>query len=499
MAAIGSAILCFATGYLFVALAIGEYHSQSDLLLRICLSLGLGQGLFSIVYFFARLSGFRALWWIDFAILALLLAAYLFSRARRRSVVLSHQVRQSSPRGLVTIAFAVALFAALYSATLRILAHPYGSGWDSFAIWNLHARFLYRGDAHWRDGFTALISWSHPDYPLLLPAAIAHFWTLLGHETPFVPALLGLVLTFATAGLLFSALDILVGRTSALLGGMALLATPFFIELGTWQYADVPLSFFFLATLVLLQIDGAQFRPGAVGGRLSRGFLALAGITGGLAAWTKNEGVLFLCALLLSRLFVRPDSQPLPSTKGSSRSPGLTPFLLTLLPTFCILLFFKRFIAPAGDLFSTPVSMLHKLQDPSRYWAVLKWFGKELFRFGHWMLIPIPLLMVGVFIMLKGKIPPKASPGVRASALAVALTLGGYFFIYLITPYDIYWHLRFSLNRLLIQLWPSAIFLYFRRIGSEPLDFPSITRDRVHSRTPQASEAVSNWKNNVFL
>ena len=232
----------------------------------------------------------------------------------------------------MTIAFAVALVAALYSATLRILAHPYGSGWDSFAIWNLHARFLYRGNAHWRDGFTALISWSHPDYPLLLPAAIAHFWTLLGHETPMVPALLGLVFTFATAGLLFSALDILIGRASALLGGMALLATPFFIELGTWQYADVPLSFFFLATLVLLHMHRAQFAAGAVDGRLSRGFLALAGITTGLAAWTKNEGVLFLCALLLSRLSRRPDRQQLPSTER--RSPGLTPFLLTLLPAF---------------------------------------------------------------------------------------------------------------------------------------------------------------------
>ena len=54
--------------------------------------------------------------------------------------------------------------------------------------------------------------------------------------------------------------------------------------------------------------------------------------------------------------------------------------------------------------------------------------------------------MVGVFIMLKGKIPREASPAIRASALALALTLGGYFLIYLITPYDIYWHLRFSLK-----------------------------------------------------
>ena len=72
--------------------------------------------------------------------------------------------------------------------------------------------------------------------------------------------------------------------------------------------------------------------------------------------------------------------------------------------------------------------MLHKLEDPSRYWAVLKWFGKELFRFGHWLWIPIPLLMVGVFIMLKGKIPREASPAIRASAPSLGVDSWGLFF-----------------------------------------------------------------------
>ena len=32
--------------------------------------------------------------------------------------------------------------------------------------------------------------------------------------------------------------------------------------------------------------------------------------------------------------------------------------------------------------------MLHKLSDPSRYWAVLKWYGRDLVRFGQWWLDP---------------------------------------------------------------------------------------------------------------
>jgi hypothetical protein len=45
--------------------------------------------------------------------------------------------------------------------------------------------------------------------------------------------------------------------------------------------------------------------------------------------------------------------------------------------------------------------------------------------------------------------------------LALTLTLVGYFAVFLITPYDIHWHLRFSLVRLFLQLWPSTVFLSF--------------------------------------
>jgi hypothetical protein len=69
--------------------------------------------------------------------------------------------------------------------------------------------------------------------------------------------------------------------------------------------------------------------------------------------------------------------------------------------------------------------------------------------------------MIG-FYFLAGK-QEHAEPrrGIRTSVLALVLTLTGYFAVYLITPYDIYWHLRFSLTRLFLQLWPSAIFLFF--------------------------------------
>jgi len=40
--------------------------------------------------------------------------------------------------------------------------------------------------------------------------------------------------------------------------------------------------------------------------------------------------------------------------------------------------------------------------------------------------------------------------------------------VYVITPNDLYWHLRFSLNRLFLQLWPAAIFLFFLSLSRQP-------------------------------
>lgn len=474
-----AAILCFLAGFLLVALGL---PFRSALTLRISLSAGFGLAVFSIVYFLARLSGFLHLFAIDGALCLILLIVLLAFRQRRENNDLNPQ--RSAPHRFVAVAFGLSLLAALYSALVHALARPYGSGWDSFAIWNLHARFLFRAGPDWRAGFSPLTPWSHPDYPLLLPAAIAHFWTVLGRETPAVPTIIGLVFTFSTVALLFSGLDLLLNRTTALLGAMCLLSTPFFIDLGTWQYADVPLSFFILATLVLVHLHD-QWLGSAID---RRSMLALAGLAAGFAAWTKNEGVLFLLAILLARIW-RVSRQSSPPSGPLLR---IAPLLLSIAPIFALIVFFKRAIAPPGDLFSDPATMLHKLADSSRYWAVLKWYAKEFVRFGEWWLIPIPILMLVLYYPMRRTLgsqqPETPVPDPRttsteqtetlhASAAALLLTLAGYFFIYLITPRDIYWHLRFSLSRLFLQLWPSAIFLFFLSVTSKPHPRPNPRSD----------------------
>jgi hypothetical protein len=470
MAPVFPAVLSWTAGYLLVAIAWRDRSRRfAELLLRLSLAAGFGLGIFSLVYFAALVFGLNHLLAEDLILLALLFALFFWRRktaapARDPAPFPGNQLPSWVQR-LIAVSFTIALVAALYSAILGALAHPHGDGWDAFAIWNLHARFLFRGSSHWHDGFTSLNPWSHPDYPLLLPAAVAHFWTYLGHDDPAVPAALGLVFTFSTVAVLFSALWILRGRTVAMLGGLALLSTPFFVEQGVAQYADVPLAFFFLAAVVLLGLFDSSSQ--AVSSH-PYGLLVLAGFALGFAAWTKNEGMLFLLATVAARLLILIRSQAAGGNALRVQNPGKTDqnrpafavLLFALVPAILWIVWFKHSFAPAGELFADPHAALHKLLRPSRYWIILNWYGKEFLRFGGWLLVPGTLLWIGLYLAVRSRSQRDQNPAILSSLIALGLTLAGYFAIYVITPYDLYWHLRFSLNRLFLQLWPCAIFLF---------------------------------------
>ena len=492
MAVVLPALLCLASGFLLVRLGWSRTGPLSaDRLLRASLSVGYGLGLFSVVFFLARVFNITNLLLVDLVVLALLTAAVFLAWARTRSanaIAISASIGEQGPvwfqRALLA-ALGVALGAGLCSAILRLRAYPHGDGWDAFAIWNLHARFLFRGGSHWRGGFSALLPGSHPDYPLLLPAAIAHFWTYLGRDDPLVPSIIGFLFTFATVGVLFAALSTLRGRARAMLGATALLATPFFIEQGTAQYADVPLAFFFLASVVLLCLcDG---NSGDAAQRPAPGLLAVAGVAAAFAAWTKNEGLLFLSAIVVSRLLILIQPRGEVLTKRPHPSPreiliAVAPLIAGIVPVLLVIGYFKHSIAPPSELFADPKATVRKLLDLTRYWAIIKWYGKGFLRFGNWRLIPATLLLVA-FCFVSGKEDRRAGQvGVRTSILALALTLAGYFAVFLITPYDLYWHLRFSLTRLLLQLWPATLFLFFLAVQGPSKSTSGISGSEVHSR-----------------
>jgi 4-amino-4-deoxy-L-arabinose transferase-like glycosyltransferase len=433
-----------------------ERASRGDLPLILALGAGLGLGL-SSVGFFIGLVGFGSS--VEYLVvegLGLAILLGLMLRRIRSGALTVPRDSGGRPSGapfvswLLAPGFAVSLIAALVTFGYRSATYPHG-GWDAVTIWNLRARFLFRGADHWKDAFSGLLgTWTHADYPLLVPGATARAWSFIGSEPQVVPILVGLLFTLATAFLLLGALASLRSRGQALLAGIVLLCCNSLVYEGANQYADVPLAFFMLATFVALALADTVKEGGT-------GFVALAGLTSGLAAWTKNEGLLFVLALFIAHVLV---IAHLRGWKQALRRQGV--MLLGLAPMLLLIVGFKWGVAPGNDLLASlqPADIIDRLTTPWRLGYVLKSFGERFLALGGW-LVAAPLVLV-LYLLVVGR----GERGVKRESMgtmlvALGLVLAAYLFVYVVTPYDLDWHVNTSMYRLAFHGWPSLLFAYF--------------------------------------
>ena len=449
--------LPFIFSFLFVSTQIGysEKDQIATLVFKVTLAMGLVLGLTSCSFFlwlfFVGSPG------MDFQLIELVLfgslSIFLLLRSKVKKPMANpfeifRKVRLSSLSTLIFLCVLVALVTRLTRFVFTSLNSPFGEI-DALITWNLRARFLFFGLDNWKEYFTEKLATSaQPDYPLLLPSSIARLWTYFGSDPQVVPMGIALIFTFSIVGIAIASITILRGTTQGLLAALVLLGTPFLLEHGATQYADIPLAYFFLATLAMFCIydsfDSSR-----------KGVVILAGILAGFAAWTKNEGVLFLLVILLVRFLVIVSNRGLRDYFEETKYffQGLTPILL-------IILLFKTQVAPSATLFISQGigEILLKLQTPANYMEVGWALTKHSLRFGHpgFPLLIIYGLLLG-FRKFKNHLFPFLTP-----ILVLLVMLTGYAFIIITTPFlSITYQLATSLDRLWIQLWPCMVLLFF--------------------------------------
>ena len=204
-------------------------------------------------------------------------------------------------------------------------------------------------------------------------------------------------------------------------------------------------SFYILATIVLLCLQDRY--PDDLR------FTLLAGLTAGLAAWTKNEGLMFLIVVILARAIavLRFGARPALVRQLGAIAAGLV-FPLA------VVAFFKLRLSPPNDLTSTgPADMLKHVTDFGRWMTVLQGFGKEAFLFGQMavegelvrgFLIPISLVLLLYWFLVRFRVHQRDRSSVATAALAVAFMPAGDFAIYVLLPRDVNWQMSTSLDRL---------------------------------------------------
>lgn len=430
----------FAMGFLLIQMLDREL----SLAVRLPLAAGLGAGAVSCCFFLSLESGLPAL--LFESLLFAGAGAVSWKRGWRSG---ASPVEDGAPRWLrQSIAVALSMLLALdaFAFFQSVSENPHGE-WDAWAIWNLHARFLFT--PFWRDLFSPAIQWTHPDYPLLLSGFIARIWTILGERDPAAPATAAFLFTFATIALLGGAVASLKGRTQGWLAALVLAATPYYVARGASEYADTPVSFFVLAAVALTTLQDRVFP-------CRRGLSVLAGLCACMAAWTKNEGLLLLAVLLPVRA----------CGMWRSRGPRAAAQHLALIaagcaPVLALLLLFKFTLATANANLggrSLP-QLMHLLAAPDRWRVVLLEMGKGIVGFGGLRAALVPLL--AVYVAWTGIDRACDRRGVLAGFAVIALMLAGYCAVFLVSPGEIHWQTENAVGRLLLQLWPATVFLVF--------------------------------------
>jgi hypothetical protein len=399
--------------------------------LRAALAPGVGIGVCSLVFFVFR----RPLFGVELMLVAVSGALLWY---RRKDLFSGTSI--SAPSAIVLALLMPALTLGCLAEAIHVVRTPHGD-WDGWAVWNWEARLLYRTGSHWKEYLPAAF---HGDYPLLVPSVTARFWRYLGTEVPELGAVLGIILALSSVAVLALVLTELRSRTLGGLMALTLIGTPSFIGWSASQYADVPVGFFFLSVLALIALYFERnLEPHSIR------ILALAGFLAGCAGWTKNEGIPLIAAaaigLLLPAIRRRPEALRRAAAFGAGVAVPLA-----------VLIFFKLTINVRDYVVAYEPGKFQRALVWDRHMMIWSFLRRFLFSFGGWALLPyIPLV---AFILLIGVYRPVfSSQGWRTIVLILVVLAAGYYFVYLTTPVPLKWHLETSLDRVLLQLWPSIL------------------------------------------
>ncbi len=433
----------------------------------VALAPAFGFGLLSLSFFFWVFAGFAPPGRLTLVALTGLLAVAFAvpvacgvarrsapDRTRRTSAI---EWQAGWPRAallLILLWVGMCLVLLVWTLQKASAAQPFG-GWDAWAIWNARSLLLYRAPGG-LDEIYPLMKEGHPDYPLLLPGALAAQYCLLGAEDVAIPQVTGLLFVLGTGAALLLASWRLGSATAGVAAVAVLWSTPAFWRWAFAQYADIPLSYLLLVAAAALasQLEAEERR------RLPP---LLAGFCLGLLTWIKNEGLVL--AMLLAAVFAvvllitaRPFGGARPSIAAGRELLRRLPWIAAgALPPLVALGLFKSFWSPRNETALFLDAAVAKLLSVDRWRPVLAAFYRELNPWSgvaNWGLLWPFIIVCGLVFWRR-----RAAAGAPALFLGCALMMIWitWLVVYVCTPASQVWHLNSSLNRLLLQVTPLTL------------------------------------------
>jgi hypothetical protein len=150
--------------------------------------------------------------------------------------------RHHLPRRSLRAILHLIVLTGLARIAMQACIHPV-SDWDGRAIWALKAKMLYSQPIPQTEYFHAMrLSFSHRQYPLLIPLMEVHVWTWLGRVDDWAIMPLFPVFAAALAGAVYAFARMAAGEWAALAAAAAVVTAPKFAYEASTGCCDVPLG-----------------------------------------------------------------------------------------------------------------------------------------------------------------------------------------------------------------------------------------------------------------
>jgi 4-amino-4-deoxy-L-arabinose transferase-like glycosyltransferase len=394
----------------------------------------LGYGLFLLALF-----GVRPTRW-PFAVLSLVAVMVAGAHLIRRGKASLRGVRIEplhvawSHVGSAALLILLVVFHSI--VLVHALAFPLYE-WDAFAIWGLKAKVIAaEGIVPQPTYFTDVsLSYSHLDYPLMVPFLIAGVYGVLGRVDDQIAKLALPLLYFGLACLVFTFSKRRLPTSMALAVAVVVMGSPVMLRWAGSGNADVPMTAFYTTSVVCLSEWGEDSKWCSC---------VLCGVMSAFAAFTKNEGLVlgvFNCAIMFLL--------PIRSVHWKRRLAGAglctAVFLLLVFPWFV----WSNGIPHTHENYLAHLRFSEIAKNASRIPIILAEFARQivsLSRYGLLWLILIVSAMVGWRAF-------RSRTTVVVWSLLL-LQLGVYALIFLVTPWDVHVQLRVALDRLLLHAVP---------------------------------------------
>jgi len=419
---------------------------------KIGLSFGFGLVILTITLFILSLCGVKPTPWLGLAEAICLLGIVIATRRDSLRDWLPQEGDREARKRLriwegTLFAFVIAIFFVVSAASsLEPIVE-----WDVIAIWALKAKVLLHEPMNNSPYFSDVSrAYSHLDYPLLWPFAMAWVWTCIGDTDLVKVKLLAPALLASLFLLFFGLLRRKQGRAHALFFTAVLAGTPMLLTQASRMMTDVPLAFFTLGAFVCSYLWLESKHPDD---------LRIAAIFAVGMLFTKNEGIGLWFILGIIVVIAIAAERGIKFLLPAGIWLGVAPVLVTL-PWFI----FRFGIPKVHEDYGSKINPVYFLNNIARVREVL---GSSLSFFLNWddWLIFWPLTLLLLILTPTHSLRRPLVFLFLGAALPVLM----YGYIYVVAPWNLGELMDVTANRLLLQIAPLWAFLFAEQVRTRRL------------------------------